>query len=218
MLQGKGWLLLGLLSTTASCYAQPQQLNDAKACVDIKSKLERLYCFDNAFMTPLLPDDSKDYDTKDLAQVRVAEWVRATTNEVKRTGETHFLLSHEEDNPNNVWLTATGIGALPPRPILMLSCIDEISRVELVLSEPFDEGSIRVGVNTPARLGQLWLSDDAGLIFRTGRGIPAIHVMKQMLSGDGFTLSSDNAVINDLQFDSKGLKQSIKPLQKACRW
>ncbi|MBW8185422.1 type VI secretion system-associated protein VasI [Shewanella nanhaiensis] len=199
--------------TAASCYASPLQLSDPKACVQIKSKLERLYCFDQAFMTPIAVDA-----TQGSEQARVAEWVRADASEANRQGETHFLLGQQEDNPNNVWLTATAIGALPPRPVLMLSCIDEISRVELVLSEEVAEGSIYVAVNKPSSQGELWVSDNSGLVFRTGRGIPAIHLMKKMLLAQEFTLSSDNANFNDLQFDATGLKQAIKPLQKACRW
>lgn len=210
---GNGWILFGLLMTAASCYAAPQQLSDAKACVQIKSKLERLYCFDQAFMTPIAVDD-----TQGRQKARVAEWVRAEASEANRQDETHFLLGQQEDNPNNVWLTATAIGALPPRPVLMLSCIDEISRVELVVSEEIAEGSIYVAVNKPSSQGELWVSDNSGLVFRSGRGIPAIHLMKKMLLAQEFTLSSDNANFNDLQFDATGLKQAIKPLQKACRW
>jgi type VI secretion system protein VasI len=213
MLQGKGWILFGLLFSAASCYAEEHQLSDAKACVLIKSKLERLYCFDQAFMTPLAANS-----TEDVAQVRGTEWIRAHASEATRQGETHFLFGAEEDKPNNIWLTASAIGAIPPRPILMLSCIDEISRVELIIPEEISEGSVRVGVNKPSSQGQLWMSDNSGLVFRTGRGIPAIHVMKSMLSGDTVSFRSDNAVFNDLQFDGTGLSQAITSLQKACRW
>ncbi|MFT5236357.1 MAG: type VI secretion system protein VasI [Shewanella sp.] len=213
MLQGKGWILFGLLFSAASSYAEPRQLNDAKACVTIKSKLERLYCFDQVFMTPLAV-----IETQDIAKVHVTEWVRANESEARRQGQSGFLFGHQEDKPNNVWLTTTAIGALPPRPILMLSCIDNISRVELVIPQEMSEGSVRVSVNQPDSQGRLWVSDHSGLVFRTGRGIPAIHVMKSMLSGDEFTFSSDNSRFNGLQFDATGLKQAIKPLQKACRW
>ena len=213
MLLGKEWLLFGLIFLAANSYAVQHQLIDAKGCVLIKSKLERLYCFDQAFMTPL-----STTTTQSLAQERAAEWIRAYTNEATRQGDTHFLFGAEEDKPNNMWLTATAIGAIPPRPILMLSCIDDISRVELILPKEMIEGSIQIGVNQPSSQGPLWMSDYTGLVFRTGRGTPAIHVMKSMLPGDTLTLSSDSAVFNDLQFDTTGLSQAIISLKKACRW
>lgn len=213
MLQGKEWLLFGLLFSVANSYAEQHPLSDAKECVHIKSKLERLYCFDQAFMTPLAANS-----TQNVVEVRGSEWVRAHASEATRQSVTHFLFASQEDKPSNMWLTATAIGAIPPRPILMLSCIDEISRVELIIPEDISEGSVWVGVNKPSSQGQLWMSDNSGLVFRTGRGIPAIQVMRSMLSGDTFTLSSDHAVFNDLQFDATGLPQAITSLQKACRW
>ena len=213
MQQGKGLILFGLLFSAASCYAEPEQQHDAKSCVTIKSKLERLYCFDQAFMTPLAANSAQAHSA-----IGVSELVRANASEAVRQGETHFLFAHQQGQPNNMWLTATAIGALPPRPISMLSCIDRISRVELVIPQAMSEASVRVGVNQASRQGQQWISDNSGLVFRTGRGVPAIHVMKRMLLGDTFTLSSDNSRFNDLQFDASGLKKAIKPLQEACGW
>lgn len=213
MLQGQTWFLFGLLFSAASCYAEQDQLKDAKACVLIKSKLERLYCFDQAFMTPLATNN-----TQKIAKIREAEWIRAYTSEGTRQGETHFLFGQQEDKPNNMWLTATAIGAIPPRPILMLSCIDEISRVELIMPKEISDNAVLVGVNKPSDQGQLWMSDNSGLVFRTGRGIPAIQVMKSMLFNTSLSLSSNNEVFNDLQFDATDLPQTIKYLQTSCGW
>ncbi|NRD73747.1 type VI secretion system-associated protein TagO [Shewanella sp. VB17] len=212
MLQGKGLILSGLLLSASMCYAQAQTLDDAHSCVTITSKLERLYCFDRVFSTPLFTPSKVE------VQGHAVEQTRALANEARRTSETHFLLGQEKNNPDNVWLTASAIGALPPRPILMLSCIDGISRVELILADYVDKGSVLVAINKSLTAGQRWISDDTGFVFRSGRGVPSIKRMKEMLAGESFTLHSDQAQFNDLQFDAQGLKQALKPLRNICGW
>ncbi|AQS36232.1 type VI secretion-associated protein, VC_A0118 family [Shewanella psychrophila] len=212
MSQVKGWILTGLLLLPAMCHAAPQVLKDAQLCVNITSKLERLYCFDQVFATPLMAQH-----TALQTSTHAVEWLRATKNEEQRQAGSSFFLGREEDN-DNVWLTASAIGAVPPRPILMLSCIDGISRVEIVLSHYFETGSMQVAVNSAASKGQRWQSDNSGYIFRTGRGLPAIKVMKSMLADNALILHSDTEEIDGLQFDTTGLKQAITPLRKVCRW
>lgn len=212
MSQVKGWILTGLLLLPAWCHAEPQRFNDAQVCVKITSKLERLYCFDQVFATPLMAQK-----TGLQASTHAVEWLRATKNEEQRQAGSSFFLGREE-NSDNVWLTASAIGAVPPRPILMLSCIDGISRVELVLSHYFETGSMLVAVNRAASKGQRWQSDNSGYIFRTGRGLPAIKVMKTMLADKSLVLHSDTEEIDGLLFDTTELKQAIMPLRKVCRW
>jgi len=213
MLQGKGLFLSGLLLSASLCYAQPQRLDDAQSCVKMTSKLERLYCFDRIFSTPLLVGSSKEKITEH-AVVRT----RALDNEQRRTSETHFLQGQKANNPDNIWLTASAIGALPPRPILMLSCIDGISRVELVLADYVEKNSVLIAINKSLKAGQHWISDDSGFVFRSGRGVPSIKRMQEMLAGESFTLHSDLEQFNDLQFDAQGLRQALKPLRNVCGW
>ncbi|MEI6859664.1 MAG: type VI secretion system-associated protein VasI [Shewanella sp.] len=215
MSQVKRWMLTGILLLPAWCYTEPLQLKDAQICVSITSKLERLYCFDQVFATPLMIEQIEP--TEHQSSTHAVEWLRATKNEAQRQGEASFFLGREKTS-NNVWLTASAIGAVPPRPILMLSCIDGISRVELVLSHYFETGSIQIAINAVASKGQRWQSDNSGYIFRTGRGLPAIKIMRSMLVSKSLILQSDNEEINGLHFDTTELKQGVMPLRKLCRW
>ncbi len=212
MSQVKGLILTVLLLLPAWCHAEQQLFKDARLCVKITSKLERLYCFDQVFATPLMAQQTELH-----ASTYAEEWLRATENEAQRQGEASFFLGREEDS-DNVWLTASAIGAVPPRPILMLSCIDGISRVELVLSHYFETGSMQIAVNDAASNGQRWRSDNTGYIFRTGRGLPAIKVIKTMLADKSLILNSDTEEIGGLHFDTTELKQAIMPLRKVCHW
>jgi len=208
-------ILFGLFSHQA--YSQSGERDtlqhQAQQCSHLASKLERLYCFDELFSTPLAEIKNEESGFK-----YPAEWQRAQFNEESRKTGGLFILGRQQSNPKNVWLTAPAIGAVPPRPILMLSCIDGISRVELSLSQNFDLASIRVAVNQSLAKSQRWLVDESGYIIRSGRGIPAIRLMRSMVNTDNFTLVSDNARINGLKFESKDLGKKLKALRKICQW
>lgn len=196
------------------------QLARGQACSVIPSKIERLACFDAAFETPIHEDNTQIEN-----QVRPEEWVRANGSEAKRTEtDTGFLLNYAMPNQpkSGIWLTAT---ALPDReqqtedmPILMFSCIDNISRVELILRDVASEGVAQVYASSAYSVTQRWMSDDSGYVFRAGRGLPAIEVMKAIMSGNRAVLRADIPSIRNLTFDTAELKQAIKPLRQTCRW
>lgn len=204
-------ILTWLLILPMTCHAD--LLIDAKSCVDVKSKLERLHCFDQVFTTPIAPQK-----TDTLLDEQPEEWKRATKNEERRRDHSNFILN-EGDDSGDLWLTASAIGALPPRPILMLSCINGISRVELLLSHYFERNSMKIAFNSRLpKMMQSWQSDNSGTLFRTGRGLPAVKAMRRMWAKNLLTLHSDTEEIDGLQFNTSELKWAIMPLRKACRW
>ncbi|KEA65265.1 Type VI secretion protein VasI [Marinobacterium lacunae] len=127
---------------------------------------------------------------------------------------------HKTEDARRLWLTAPAVGALPPRPVLMLSCVDDISRVELTLPKAIDIGSLQVVLEADGRrlLSQRWLSDDSGHILRSGRGLPAIAVMQAMLRTGDLRLRANDEAIDGLRFDARGLSEQIAPLRRQCGW
>lgn len=213
----QGVIFLCLWGLAASAQASDDTVAKVEACTQIPSRLERLACFDELFNTPVatvVPQQTADSSPYPEAfQVAMA-------SEKNRQQGMAFIAGHQADAVEDLWLTAPAIGALPPRPVLMLSCIDDISRVELMLPTALEDGWAQVGlqINGIEQQSQRWLSDDTGYIFRTGRGLPAIQVMKALIRGDDVRLRSANKAIDGLQFDTRELGSALKPLRQSCRW
>lgn len=218
MLTIKGVILLCLCGLVGLAQASDERVTMAESCAQIPSKLERLACFDGLFhtqaSTTVVPQEAINTNPYPEA------FKVAMESEKARQQGMSFISGHPLGATEDLWLTAPAVGALPPRPVLMLSCIDSISRVELMLPTPLKDGWALVGlqINGIEQLSQRWLSDDTGFIFRTGRGLPAIQVMKALISGDDVHLRSANKEIDGLHFDTRELGRQIKSLRQSCRW
>ncbi|WP_407334003.1 type VI secretion system-associated protein VasI [Enterovibrio sp. 27052020O] len=196
-------------------------LEEAKTCVGISGRLERLACFDQVFDTPLMKMPETTFKV-----MKPEAWLRATASESQRDEDNRsgFVLRYinDQEPKAGMWMTAT---ALPDRgqkiadmPILMFSCIDNISRVELVLQTVTSAGKAEVTTSANYGVTQRWLSDDTGSIMRAGRGLPAIDVMKALMSGPRAVVRSDLDEIGNLTFDTAELEQTIGPMRQTCRW
>lgn len=195
-------------------------ITSASACTDISGRLERLACFDRVFETPL--DAAEVFS---FQQEKPEEWVRAKQSENARNlDDTGFVLryANAEQPKSGIWMTATALPDIgqdkSKMPILMFSCFDNISRVELVLPKPTPAGVVKVVTASSFSISQRWLSDDSGNILRAGRGLPSIEVMKSLLSGPRAVVRSNEPEVGNLTFDTSGLKQAIQPMRNVCRW
>ena len=203
------------------------QWQAAQMCTEIPRRLERLSCFDEAFETPLSVQRAADNESG--LQIQSESGLRALESERKRRQRQGFILNQDS---RGLWLTAlprsaeadyiNGEVATSPdaqrTPILMLSCIDEISRVELVMPAPIERPRVSVSIGGQGATTQGWMTDDSSLVLRTGRGIPAINTMKAMLRASPLVLRSNIVEVDNLTFDAKGLADAVKPLRKMCRW
>ncbi|PML80474.1 type VI secretion system-associated protein [Enterovibrio norvegicus] len=195
-------------------------VSQAQTCAAIPTRLERLACFDGVFNTPLDADNKQT-----IANIKPEAYQRAHASEAARgEDEQGFVVrySDPEDLTKGIWMTAT---AIPDRgqqredmPILMLSCIDSISRMELVLPTTTSAGKATILVSGSFAVTDRWLSDDSGTIMHAGRGIPAINVMKALMSSSGSVLRSELDEIGNLTFDTEGLTSAIRPMRNTCRW
>ena len=149
-------LITALLFSSASHVAanEQQMIVKAKLCSQIsQSRLERLACFDNVFATPLAKTISliKQPITERTAK-RPDFWLLVIAQEQQRRNEDVFVSSvnlgstieqdsrAQQNTGTNVVLTQVATGAIPPRPVLTISCIDNITRLQIMLHQPIDEG------------------------------------------------------------------------------
>lgn len=216
------------IETTNSIAAKA--MDGAKKCITEPARLKRLACFDLLFGTSLTVSKLENAHFF-MPQI----WQRAIDNEAQRSEEKGFSVHQvDEDDPSaGIWMTISalpraslgtsstrlqGDGVIYKRPILILSCIDNISRVELALPKANLALKASVTNDNRKRVTHDWLMDEQGWVFRTGRGLVAIEVMKSFISSSTTKLRSDVEAINGLQFDTEDLHRAITPLREACRW
>lgn len=203
------------LCCVLSLPALADPLTDAQACTGIAGRLERLACFDAAFATPFTVEQGGDNAQAGTDPHTVS---LALASEAAR-GEQLGFIGANDPSATDFRYTAAALGALPPRPIMMLSCVDNISRVELILPDVSADPRISLTLKSSGgTLTQDWLLDDSGRVYRSGRGIVAIDVMKHMLRGNELTLASRADAIDGLRFDTSNLAEVIAPMRGACRW
>ncbi|MCE0559226.1 type VI secretion system-associated protein VasI [Motilimonas sp. E26] len=214
--------ILGCISIS-SAFAQvedaPQQIEQAKQCTEISSRLERLACFDRLFNTATATL-SENTPTPGAHLSLPGQWQRMQEIESYRNGSVAFLYQSAPRTAelSDHWLAAPAIGSTEPRPVMLLSCLNKISRVELYFAKPISGNQINVTIKGKHTNSQLWQLDDTGRMLRSGRGLPAIEVMKAMLSPAGFALRSDHPDVNGLHFSGETIKELIAPLRATCRW
>lgn len=193
----------------------------AEKCTIISARLKRLHCFDALF-------GEKNLSSSDLNKpiLMPITWQKAVDSEAMRQHTkgfiVHYLDKQGSDPKKGVWMTLAAQSKrknnLKFMPILMLSCIDEISRVEIILPKSSLDSKAKVTVNSAFSQTQYWFSDESGMVFRTGRGLLAIEVMKTLLSSSSSTFRSDIEQIQEVNFDLNSLGKDILPLRQACQW
>ncbi|CAH0537433.1 hypothetical protein VMF7928_01107 [Vibrio marisflavi CECT 7928] len=222
-------LAFGLGSGASAFAAQrnmtaPQQIAKANQCREINNNLQRLACFDNLFNTPLRPAKADKFnEEKPLAW----QWAISSESNRSNSADTQgaFLFNQNDTLKlgKHIWLTAPAVNANPrvpgtDQPILMLSCVENISRVELVFPTAINVNKVPVTLLGNPTITQQWVSDSSGYVLRTGRGLPAVKLMKSMLSTPRLVMRSSIPELNGLTFNTSHLSSLIKPMRQACHW
>jgi type VI secretion system protein VasI len=194
-------------------------LNQAQQCTKVGERLERLRCFDQLFNTPTQGQAIV------IKKQMPATWSRAMDAASKADAQTQMSLNYQGDADaidGDAWLTLTALNSSTSfsdnaKPIMMLSCIDRLSRIELILPQEIPDARVKISL-VGSGTTQYWRSDDSGYLLLSGRGIPAIDMMKHMSSDHRSTLRSNSKFIDGLTFNTESLPSVIKALRQRCRW
>ncbi|MFJ4347713.1 type VI secretion system-associated protein VasI [Pseudomonas sp. NPDC089401] len=192
----------------------PTPVYSDQDCPRIVSNLERLACFDKSAGTPahLVPAQWSAPE-QDSPTVR-----RVLTHEAGRNhDDLTFRLTSEK---HGLMIAAPAIASIAPHPYLVISCVQNISRLQLITPQPIDAG--RVTVRLQAALGATaptpWQVTENGQVLDAGRGLPGIEQIKQLIGAQRIQVHSDNPSIDGLVFDAQGLDPLIDEARKTCRW
>lgn len=180
-------------------------------CKTILSDRDRLFCFDELFNTPIFTSENTGYPLK--AETYPIEWLKIQEMEQKRPENIEGFWSTEKqlEHYETLYLTQS----VEDLGIVTLSCINNISRVEIMLDRPLQKGFVSVSVLGKNKEQHQWLLDDTGYILREGRGLPAIATMRNLMGESQFTLT-----VNDRHYtlSLKNFNDQVKELQKMCHW
>ena len=183
-------------------------------CRSHKSELERLDCYDKAWG-----------DNRVFSQVRSVQggkaWNRAIEQEKTRTTDSlNFLtkITESEDNPTVV-ITTPSLGHKSPRPVLMISCVDNITRLQIAMPSPINERDVYLDVITnKTSFKTHWFFRENGFLLEASRGLEGISEIQRLFKSSTLRFNSDVPAINELVFKIEDLENEIKPLKAACHW
>ncbi|MBF1188144.1 MAG: type VI secretion system-associated protein TagO [Haemophilus parainfluenzae] len=183
-------------------------------CRSHKSELERLDCYDKAWG-----------DNRVFSQVRSVQggkaWNRAIEQEKTRTTDSlNFLtkITESEDNPTVV-ITTPSLGHKSPRPVLMISCVDNITRLQIAMPSPINERDVYLDVITnKTSFKTHWFFRENGFLLEASRGLEGISEIQRLFKSSTLRFNSDIPAINELVFKIEDLENEIKPLKTACHW
>ncbi|WP_077892017.1 type VI secretion system-associated protein VasI [Escherichia coli] len=157
-------------------------LQAMQSCRRESAALERLDCYDH-LLAPLSPSG---FDGALVKAGFVGEaWTRATEQEKRREGNTtELLVTQVPGERPTVVITTPAIGHVPPRPVLMFSCVDNITRMQVALMHPLDVHDIAVTLNADSRaLRSHWFVRENGTLLESSRGLSGIDEIKLTLIG-----------------------------------
>ena len=211
------WLMMPSVYASDTPDAQ-EKLNALHACRKQPAALERLDCYDRL----LTPEQPGSLTGAILKPGYTGEaWKRAFAQEKQRKdNSTRLLITHTEGERPTVIITAPAIGIPPPRPILMFSCIDNITRMQVALVHPLKENDIPVTLNADTRqFRSHWFVRENSLLLEASRGLVGIDEIKRLFGAKTLTIDTGmGGVAGKLAFNTDGLAQAITPLRSACHW
>ncbi len=229
------WLNLTLLSTAAlvGCGPEHTTVSVDRTCTTIASPQERLDCFDAkagspaASMVAVPATQAPAAAPKPPATTRrpdIATLVQA--NEAKRDADdTGLLLMRVPDRlpgQNKVVISAPALGGTTPRPYLAISCLQNISRLQLLTAEalPVNRVNLRLLLDSrPVSDYRPWQVLDDGTVTDAGRGLVAVEQLRPLTrSAQRLEIESDYAPFNGLVFDIGRLNEQLAQQREACHW
>lgn len=209
---------LGVLLLVPTCWANESiratVLQSIQQCREIPSVFERLTCYDQI-------ETGEKNTALSTSRVKGEAWNRAQAQEKTRdTQNLQFILT-QTDLPNpRVILTTPALGYPNSRPILMLSCIDNITRLQIALPQSIGkQPNIFVRLNTERhQFSSQWFVREEGFLLEASRGLEGIKEIQQLFHTTRLKIQFENNELNDLVFNIEQLEEDIKPLRTTCHW
>ncbi|MDU2941146.1 MAG: type VI secretion system-associated protein VasI [Enterobacteriaceae bacterium] len=187
------------------------------ACRREPAALERLDCYDRI----LTPEKPGFESALVKARYEGEAWKRAFSQEKQRPGNSTTLMITQSDGERpTVIITTPAIGNVPPRPVLMFSCVDNITRMQVAMTHAMTPNDIAVTLTTDTgRFQSRWFIRENGYLLEASRGLSGIDEIKQLFGAKTLTIDTGtDSAAGKLTFNIDGLAKTIAPLREACHW
>lgn len=225
-------LLLPFVSGQAFSEAPKQELSSAEStlkamatCRAEPASLERLDCYDR-LLTPTYPDFS---GALVKAQVQGEAWQQAFAQEAERDDHsTQFITKMTGGDRPSVVITTPALGNLPPRPVLMFSCIDNITRMQIALPSSLSGQPDMTMTTEKVRINAQWFLRENNALLESSRGLAGIDEIKQLFGAKTLTVAfntpaqgrapNKNTALPSLTFNISDLEKMLAPMRFACHW
>lgn len=209
----RGFTLLSLVFVSSAL------ANPTRDCPGIVSNVERLACFDQAAKTPAYAP-KRQWSAPEQEAPSV---LRVLANENARGPDdlTFITSTRAEDwQVQGLVISAPAIASVEPRPYLAISCIESISRLQLITGQPLEAKRAKVQLQgmRGSTVATPWQVMENGQVLDAGRGLPAIEQIRKLIGAGRIQVLSDNPVIDGLMFDAQGLDALITKARSTCRW
>lgn len=207
--------LFMLLLAATPAQADDELKQKLLLCQQELSALIRLDCYDKILKAEQPTEQSGQIvRSRDIAKVLLQEQQRTEHS-------TEFIVTQAEGiiSPE-VILTTPALGTKPPRPVLAFSCLDNITRMQIILHDalPTSGRTLTLKTNTGLKLESHWFVRDQGYVLENSRGLPGISQIQRLFHAETLQIESDNPLLNGLSFNISKLEKEIAPLRQACRW
>ncbi len=191
-----------------------QLAEQALLCTRVDSRVERLGCYDDVFSS------SKTHLSEANAVHHSEPWLRAMKSESNRQSQHGWLrneLTDPEGNTVALWLTvpAEKKESQQADTVLMASCVNNISRLELILPHPQQGARAEISLGSQR---QRWTYDEQGIVLRSGRGLDAILLMRPLMHKDTVKVRSNVPELDGIEFKTPNSNSSFSELKGLCRW
>ncbi|EHB3782777.1 type VI secretion system-associated protein TagO [Salmonella enterica] len=193
-------------------------LNAMTACRREPAALERLDCYDR-ILAPEQPEGFAGALAK--ARYEGEAWKRAFEQEKQRPdNSTALMITQSPGERPTVIITTPAIGNVPPRPVLMFSCVDNITRMQVAMMHPRTENDLDVVLSADNRpFRSHWFIRENGYLLESSRGLSGIDEIKQLFGAKTLTIDTGTgSAAGKLTFNIDGLAKTIAPLRDACHW
>lgn len=231
----------GALLLTAAVLVGGDAATDAvaagRSCRTIVSAIERLACFDAEAGTPpttaaettapATAESTAPATAAPFALVRVPDIVGLVQRNESRRKADHagvLLLRAGDAIPgqDKVVISAPALAGSEPRPLLAISCLQNISRLQLITAEPLDVSRVSIRVlldGRPISDRRPWQVVEDGTVTDAGRGLVAIEQLRHLTrASQQIQLESDHAAFHGLSFDTAALHELMAQQREACHW
>ncbi|HBN6296300.1 TPA: hypothetical protein L3M97_004256 [Vibrio parahaemolyticus] len=174
-------------------------------CRQESDRLTRLACFDEVIQTP-----TQASSTHHLNAMRYPSLWQQIWRSQARQKEGVQVWKNEGEN--DAWIAIRERSEFPPRALLALSCIDNLSRVDVLMAKPIEPLILKMALD---KQRVTLRSDDYGVMYSSARGVPAIDIMKWFFFQEPLSLLVDG---EQLQFETQEASTLLPLLKTRCHW